>query len=63
MAQVVDEEFFCEVSLQWVNIRQKIKKFYLSCIWLHAFEIDDTAAGGQICVLNTEYVFSEVQME
>lgn len=25
MAQVVDEEFFCEVSLQWVNIRQRQK--------------------------------------
>ena len=52
---------FCEVSLQCVNLRQN--KFHLGCIWLHAFEGGDTAAGEQICVLNTEYVFSKVQME
>lgn len=53
---------FCEVSLQCVNLRQK-NKFYFSSIWLHAFETDYIDAGEKGFVLNTEYIFSEGQIE
>jgi len=41
MACVIDKDFFCEVSLQFVNLRQsKVKRLYLSCICSFLFGRD-----------------------
>lgn len=44
------KRIFCEVSLKCVNLREKRKKFYFSCISLHDCGTDYIAAREKKCI-------------